>query len=440
MDWADLGLHAVRAAGALASALAGVAALFTDGAFKKRPRPLGGWWKDSPLARYRITPWGATLLAIILIAPAVQFVGDWMKDNADNKSLRMTADTIRNDIDQAISTSTKESQKEITTTVRSESEQQLSAQQKLLTAQMALRDQTSEVAIGAKQILTAVNRSLYPFKDIAWAYEIRINLNHPKLQRYRDFLRQKAAEIFSKYPINAQLTPDSSVMGPTGYDSTSTFQRYGESQRLLIDRGSPLIPDQDDGAFYAVLGLVIYVDIFKSDVTINQLSSRAFRSEDYAVTLIPPYSTSYEFKVKQENFSDTKFELVYIPAAENNKDSDELLVDYYWRAMTKFEFLTEKTQSSVAGLPDLVSSNYVVRVIQDRKQWDSTSALCLNRLRMAIGDAEMTLSEKDFNSRGEAGQFVVYQKQMPADFDALMNLFTIVRSRNDRGFQEKLTK
>ena len=78
MQLGDLSLRLIRLAGMLTSAAAGVAALLTDGAFVKRGTPLTGWLAGSPLAKYRVTRWGGALLAVILLAPAVQFFGDWI--------------------------------------------------------------------------------------------------------------------------------------------------------------------------------------------------------------------------------------------------------------------------------------------------------------------------------------------------------------------------
>jgi len=149
MDWTDLGLRAIRASGALASALAGVAALLTDGAFERRKIPLRGWLKNFPMAQYRITPWGGVLLTIILVAPTVQFVGDWVKDDQDAKTLQQTADAIKRDVDTTVGTSTARSQEAITSTVRADSQQQLATAQKLFDAQTAVGTKTNEIATSA---------------------------------------------------------------------------------------------------------------------------------------------------------------------------------------------------------------------------------------------------------------------------------------------------
>jgi hypothetical protein len=57
MEWGNLILRFIRAAGVLAGAAAGIAALLKEGAFEKRQKPLRGLLKDTPLAKYRLTRW-----------------------------------------------------------------------------------------------------------------------------------------------------------------------------------------------------------------------------------------------------------------------------------------------------------------------------------------------------------------------------------------------
>jgi hypothetical protein len=100
MPWEDIAVLLIRSAGAMASALAGIAALMTDGAFLKRETPLDGFWRDTPFGKYRITRWGGILLAVILIAPAVQLSGDLLKDHLKDKrdasELEKTTERIEN--------------------------------------------------------------------------------------------------------------------------------------------------------------------------------------------------------------------------------------------------------------------------------------------------------------------------------------------------------
>jgi hypothetical protein len=160
MDFSDLALRLIRAAGALASALAGIAALLTDGAFVKRDPPMGGRWRDFPFAKYRATPWGATLLAVILIAPAVQFIGDWVKDANDAKSLQKTIDKLKIDVGETVTASTAQARGEIVGTVKSEGQAQLSEAKKL-------DDQTSGIASGANHILEGVERLVDRFNEFS---------------------------------------------------------------------------------------------------------------------------------------------------------------------------------------------------------------------------------------------------------------------------------
>src|SRR5258708_17262849 len=108
MNWDKYGLELIRATGVLSSVLAGIAALFTDGAFQRREPPLSGRWKEFPFARYRVTPWGGVLLAVIIAAPTVQFIGDYYKDKGDDKTLTDTATYISSHVSNFVDARTAE--------------------------------------------------------------------------------------------------------------------------------------------------------------------------------------------------------------------------------------------------------------------------------------------------------------------------------------------
>lgn len=185
----DLLLAAIRAAGALTSALAGIAALLTDGVFVLRDTPLSGWLQDSPIGRYRITRWGAFLLLIILLAPAVQFIGDRLKDRADSRSLADTAKTISTTINQTVQESTKQARQQIENVVELESQKQRNAQNAILSQQVATNKDTSQIAEQASGILHTLNNTIFPMKDVRWAYKVSFNVKHPIVQRYLQQLR-----------------------------------------------------------------------------------------------------------------------------------------------------------------------------------------------------------------------------------------------------------
>jgi hypothetical protein len=121
IDWSDPAVRLLRFFGAVIAAAAGVAALRTDKAFEPRARPLSGFWATFPFANEKLTPWGATLLAIILIAPTVQFLGDWKKDVDDERSLRQTADNISKTIGNTVETRTTDLQLRVEGTLKSQS-------------------------------------------------------------------------------------------------------------------------------------------------------------------------------------------------------------------------------------------------------------------------------------------------------------------------------
>jgi hypothetical protein len=425
MDWSDLVLRLIRAAGALASALAGIAALLTDGAFVKRDPPLDGRWKDFPFAKYRVTRWGGTLLAVILIAPTVQFIGDWMKDASDTKSQQQTANQIRQDIDGTVKNSTELARQSILGTVGT-----------VIDEQKSLGAQTSNIARGANDILTDINRNLYPFKDVTWAYEVRINLNHPKMQSFRDFIRQKSKEIFDRNQnLGNGLKPGDSILGGSDYKSVAPYQSYGQRKRLLVGIDSPFLRESDP-AFGAILGYEVYVDLFRNSPTLSMLSKHRFRSPDYAVTLLPPYSSDvYEMTKAADRFpldSYRSFQLIYVPGDDNDPNSDQCFVDYYWHALEKFDILTERSETTIAGLPDLDSTLFVVRLETVSEYWGSEAPYSIEFLRMHVGAQELTFSRSDLGSPSSRNGYLTYRKRMPKDFNSVLRLFETVRSDEDK--------
>ena len=436
MDWSDLLLRLIRAAGALTSALAGIAALLTDGAFIKRDPPLQGRWRDFPFAKYRVTRWGGTLLAVILIAPAVQFIGDWIKDANDAKSQQETAHNISSEIEHTVTSSTDTAQRDIVDIVRNESNLQLASVKTVIDEQRTLGGQTSTIATRANNILTDMDRSLHPFKDVTWAYEVQINLSHPKMSSFRDFLRQKAKEIFDRNQNLAKdLTPGTSVTAPTGYKSVYAFQRFGQRQRLLIGIDSPFLREAD-AAFGAILGYRVYVDVFRNPPAFNKLSNSHFRSPDYAVTLLPPYDAdTYEMSKAANRFptdSYRTFELIYIPANDSSPDSDQCFVDYYWHALQQFDILTERSETTIVGLPDFREALFVVRLDTVSDFWQGIPPYRLEALRMRVGSEELTLSGNDLGTPQSSGGYLIYRKAMPKNFDAVLRLFETVRSDQDK--------
>src|SRR5258708_3882786 len=414
MHWSDLGLRLIRAAGALTSALAGISALLTDGAFVKRDPPLGDRW-NSPFAKYSVTRWGATLLAVILIAPAVQFIGDWMKDSADAKSQQETAHSVSEEIEHTVKTSTENARRDIVGTVGT-----------VIDQEKELRVKTSEIASGASNILTGIDRGLYPFKDVAWAYKGRINLDHPKMRSFRELVSEGARSIVDRHQNLGVGLPPGATASVSVDSSVLAFVRGGERKRLLVGIDSPFLKETDP-AFGAILGYDVFVDFFTKPTTLRQLASLGFRSSDYAVTLLSPYSSDgYEMAKAGQGFppeSYRSFELIYFPANDDDPSSDQCYVDYYWHALRKFDILTERSQTRIVGLPDLRSSLFVVRLETVADYWGSIAPYSLESLRMRVVAQVLTLSRSDFNAPESRNGYLLYRKTMPGDFDAVLQLF-----------------
>jgi hypothetical protein len=201
MEWGDLALRLVRAFGALAGAAAGIAALLTDGAFEKRRQAASGWWKDFPFARYRVTRWGGTLLAVILIAPMIQFVGDWVKDDNDDEKLKDTAAGIRHDVDRNVVRTTE-------------------------LARQSIVDQVSKVASDADRILTDVHRSLFPIRDIRLSVELSVSNTPVIFGQFGDDFHTEMLKELEQLKRADELQKD---------DPNKIYITYSSTSYLLAD-------------------------------------------------------------------------------------------------------------------------------------------------------------------------------------------------------------
>lgn len=278
MDWSDLILRFIRAFGALVGALAGIAALLTDGAFVKREPPLLGRWRDFPFAKYRVTRWGGTLLAVILLAPAVQFFGDWIKDANDAKTLRDTANTIRKDVGAKVQESTATANREITGTVKSESERQMKAQELVLNGTRTLSDQATSTLrtqqqLVSKQSLLAdlelraadtVDQILNPVDPVGFIINVRYSFSANA--QLRDYAERVKNDVFSH--AGGRALPGVSIRPNAPFDvlPRQDAARVPQEQGLgevTVDGHSPFAPKDTTGA-QGILGRAVTIRFHKS--------------------------------------------------------------------------------------------------------------------------------------------------------------------------------
>lgn len=294
--------------------------------------------------------------------------------------------------------------------------------------------QTSEIARGATDILLGINKSLYPVRDVRWAYEVRLNLAHPHMQQLRDRLRNAAAVAFVSRPgFGDDLEPGSTVtVGVPDHPGVSLFRRYGQRSRLLVRIDSPLLADAGD-ALGAVLGYEVLVDIFRTPPTPAQLADRRFRSESYAITLLPPYAhDTYLMHSSADDFPAghyRSFELIYVP--EQDGKEEEGYVDYYWNALRGFDVLTEPSEASFVGLPDFRGTHYVIRVATVPDYWGASPPYFLEFLRMRVGEQELFLEGQRLEQTRTSTGHLVYQMKFPEDLEDLIRMFLTIRSTYD---------
>lgn len=196
MDWGDMMLRLIRAAGILASTAAGIAALFTEGALKRRTQ--AGWrlWKGTPLDDKHFTRWGAILFAVILIAPTVQFFGDWRKDYLDDQKLQDTSKQIRQDISETVSRRTNH----LVNLVQREGGIQSEAAARAIA-------EIQNVATAANRIQTETERILQPLSDVHATFLLRVPLKDPELRGFSERFRAAVQPLISRmeaHPLQSQ--------------------------------------------------------------------------------------------------------------------------------------------------------------------------------------------------------------------------------------------
>lgn len=189
----------VRLLGTCISALAGIAALLTDGAFVKREPAPTGRWADFPFVRYRVSAWGVILLAIIVLAPSVQFVSDRLKDKADATSQATTAKKIETDVGTSITMATNKSEAEI---VVSAEKNQQAIQDTFAAADRKQRESSNvilgqETVIGARteSILTQTERALEPLRGLMFSAEIVLPGDNEDVKQFTDSLDRAVEKL-----------------------------------------------------------------------------------------------------------------------------------------------------------------------------------------------------------------------------------------------------
>lgn len=380
--------------------------------------------KDSPFGRYRVTPWGAALLFVILLAPGVQFIGDRLKDESDSRSLADTAQEISKTINQTVQSSTKQARHDIEAAVGSEGQKQRDAENAILAQQAATNSETSRIATQASDILHTLNNTLFPMKDVRWAYKVSFNLKHPIVQGYLEKIR-----AFSK------STSRDGISGPTRCYDNLIEDGTTKTPCFLIFIDSKFMPDSDDPIFGLVLGYGVSVDIYRPP----SVPSPPTRSTDYAVDLLEPFNGDTYGMGKAGHFpqeSFRQFQLVYYPPQEGHADSEELFLLSYWDAMADFDVIARRTKSSVTGLADLVNATVVIGLTDCVGQCDEDRnvgpPITLSALKMRIGDEETIFASKDLTSHESESSGdehrQLYKVQMPSTFALLMKRFDTVRS------------
>ena len=399
------------------------------GALIKRDPPLSGLLGDTPLGKYRISRWGALLLIVILIAPAVQLTGDLLKDHFKDIKDAQTMSATVDEIEKGVASSTITGVQAI----KEASDKQVEVVNEVLHTQQTLSGQTSGVAAQATRTLGEVERGLYPLRDVEWSYELEFNLKGERFSGLTELLRQKLPEHpgWSATPdgnnrIYETLWPPTNPFGPTS---------------ISVDMFSEPHVISGDG-FFDVIGPSVLVDFFEQAPNMSALSNMNLSSGGYHATLDRVINGAFlrmeHPEEKLNRLDGTRYQLIYFPASDSRPDTDRLFVDYFRRLPDYFQFVTAQTY---VGLSDLVNNQFVVRMETNHDSVKSNASLNefagaeslyrLNEIRMRVGNQEIVWHSSDFQSYYVRGCCLVYKTTMPGRFEDLRKRLSPVFTEED---------
>lgn len=289
---------------------------------------------------------------------------------------------------------------------------------------------TDVITQRADGILTQVDDTAYPFNNIRYSWEMRLNLRAPGLANYRGILQRAARKFITPgdYAFNRTL-----LRGATSVRILSTPSTYlqfagGENLSLRIDFGSPLMPS-DGKALISALGDDLRVDIFKHQPDTATLRDINAASSDYdAFEATPFIADTRTLDASNGGFPKDSFrvyQLVYYPANET------CFVEFYMGAPKRDDTAAPK----IAGLPDLRGTDLVLRVRANGEE--------LSQFRIRIDSQEMLLAAKDFtrmySPRGYHfaadpsfyGNLLTYVYRFPTTVPNLLSVFSTISSNAD---------
>jgi hypothetical protein len=122
-----------------------------------------------------------------------QFVGDWLKDYNDDKTLKATSKEIRDDISSFVSKETAQSSRKVVGIIEKESQQQSNSLSKT-------SDLIAGVAERAGQILKQVDRSLRPLGSPSVYISMELDCSSANYESLCDEAPKAAQKMYKRYP------------------------------------------------------------------------------------------------------------------------------------------------------------------------------------------------------------------------------------------------
>ena len=280
----------------------------------------------------------------------------------------------------------------------------------------------------AEVISLDINRAVYPLKDVRWSYIVKMNLLASEVEELRKKLNKIANKALEGREGFGSSLSSGSVMSASLGDQVRLRGSGSGKLHLALDVESSVIAEAK--IIGAILGYSVAVDFFSNPQVIDSLDTLDTRGNVLAVNLLPPWAYDIYQINKYRGFDSDdglKFQLKYYPGDINDKDDDELYVEYYWLEPESMDKITLPSDASATGIPDLIGSHLYIRLSTNRQYWGKQPPYFLESLRIRIGEVEGVIHSEEFNLVDNNGEYLIYHFQFPASLQGILKKLKTVR-------------
>lgn len=366
-------LWAIKLSGGALSIGAGVLALFTH----------------KTVARNRLTPFGWGMAVVIAGGGGLALTSDWIKARDDDQQSTTLITDSRNTLDQV------------------------------------------------EKTLLAVDRQVYPFKDVAFSIYLSVNLNHPAFKALKESLQHSVADHRSsldklsressvdfdngKEKLQHSVADHRSILDEMSRESTVDLNhgfawlKDDRGRMALVVYGTaPVMPklNAGDPAAELLFDPHIQIDIYKKikpdvgTLTSKASSGKVLRSDDFSYSLDSVgQDVIGMMRAGHPQDVDEEHRLLYYP------DTGECLLSLFGNKPALASSVTSFS-GSIVGIVDLAQTRFVLQ-LSTTNDPGIIQPLTLNKLDMFVDNREWDIGVEKFYSASTEKNGLLYVLDAP---------------------------